>query len=257
MKKSLIITTIFVNIICIFIFNNSVFAKDSLLIGSDEWKPFHTIDKSTNSVKGFTVDLVKEILNRMNVKISEHKIYPWKRACYMVFNGALDAIFTSTRTREREQYCYFPDEPLTDFSYLFYIRKNDKEKIKYNTFDDLKGYRAGLVIGFSYTKEFMDFITKENNYSQFVTGYKNFDLLLKERVDYVPAARRVANIYIEQLGAEDKCIALQKPLMTDYLYIMFCKKTIKKEFVERFSLELKKFKKTQDYKILIDKYNWN
>ena len=256
MKNLSLFLSVLILVCCPIFYSDQSHAEKSLKIGSDEWPPFHSAGKLRQEVKGFTADLVREVLKEMNVNITGHEIYPWKRACQMVFTGYLDAVFTTTKTNERMKYCYFPEEPLTDFSYLFFIRKEDEGKLTYNSFDDLKGHRIGIVRGFSYTREFINFIKKEKNYEEVNVGSQNFKKLMRKRVDYVATPKRVGFNHIRKLGIGGKCVALKKPLMINYLYVMFSKKTVSKEFVDRFSKALKEFKTTREYEKLVAKHNW-
>ena len=256
MKKLFLFLNLLMVVLCLLIFTDQSYAKNSLKIGSDEWAPFHSAGTSEKDVQGFTADLVRAVLKSMNVDIAEHQIYPWKRAVKMVFDGQLDVVFTATKTDERMKYCYFPEEPLTDFSYIFFIRKEDEGTLAYDTFDDLKGHQIGTVRGFSYTKEFMDFIKKEKNYEEVTVGSQNFKKLMKKRIDYVATPKRVGYNHVRELGIGDKCVALKKPLMVNYLNAMFSKKTVSKEFVDKFSKALKEFKTTQEYKKIVAKHNW-
>ncbi|RLC05200.1 MAG: hypothetical protein DRI57_27725 [Deltaproteobacteria bacterium] len=256
MKNLSLFLSVLMLVSCLLLFSAHSHAEKSLKIGSDEWPPFHSAGKSEKDVKGFTADLVRAVLRKTNVKIAAHRIYPWKRACAMVFDGRLDAVFTTTETDERMKYCHFPEEPLTDFSYVFFIRKEDEGKLKYDTFDDLKGHKVGIVSGFSYTEKFVNFIKKEKNYEEAYVGSDNFKLLMKKRADYVATSRRVGYNHIRELGIGSKCVALKKPFMVNYLYVMFSKKTVSREFADKFSVALKKFKTTWEYKELIDKHNW-
>ena len=224
MKKILLIF-----ILSLFFTANS-YAMDSLKIGSDEWEPFHRKALDGYHVEGFTADVIRAVLASMNVNIEDHRIYPWKRACKMVFEGDLDAVFTTTKTKERMGYCYFPLEPITDFSYVLFIRKSDENKLKYDTFEDLKNHKIGTVRGFSYTEEFTQFIEKEQNAEAVTVGVTNFKRLVHGMVDYVIAPKRVGYSNMHKLEIEKDCIALPKPIMSDYLYIMFSKKNSRSSF---------------------------
>jgi polar amino acid transport system substrate-binding protein len=228
----------------------------SLNIGSDEWPPFHSSGRSENDVKGFTVDIMRAVLKKMRVRIASYRIYPWKRAIIMVSSGELDAVFTTTQTDERMKYCYFPREPLTTFSYLFFIRKSDEGKLIYNTLDDLKGKKIGLVSGFAYSKKFTDFIEEQENYEEVIVAQQNFRKLMTGRIDYVVTPKRVGYSLIRKLGIGDNCVPLKKPLMTGSLYAMFSKKTVTREFVDRFSMALQDFKSTLEYRNIVSRYNW-
>jgi polar amino acid transport system substrate-binding protein len=241
---------------CTFLVSNQSHAGESLKIGSDEWPPFHSAGESEEDVQGFAADLMRAVLKKMGVKITSHRIYPWKRAIVMVFSGDLDVVFTTTKTDERMKYCYFPKEPLTTFSYLFFIRQKDDGRLIYNTFDDLKGNKIGIVRGFTYTEEFMNFIMEKKNFEEAMVGYQNFKKLVANRVDYVVAPKRVGNNLIKKLKIGDKCVALKKPLMENYLYAMFSKITVTQKFVDKFSKALQDLKTTREYEKIVVKNNW-
>ncbi len=51
--------------------------------------------------------------------------------------------------------------------------------------------------------------------------------------------------------------ALEKPFMMNFLYIMFSKKTVSRQFADKFSNQLKEFKTTDEYKKISETHNWN
>ncbi len=232
-------------------------AKESLNVGSDEWPPYHYAVESVADVHGFVPVMVTTVLEKMNVAVNDYRIYPWARAVQMVFSGKLDALFTTTKTATREDHCYFPQEPLIKFSYVFFIRKEDAGSLTFNTFDDLKKYTIGVVKGFSYSPEFMDFIKKEQNYEEVTEGKQNFQKLLAKRIDLVAVPRSVGYWQIKTLGVEDEVVLLPKAFNEDLLYIMFSKKTVDEAFVDRFSRELKKYKESNVFKLFAESHHIN
>jgi ABC-type amino acid transport substrate-binding protein len=76
------------------------------------------------------------------------------------------------------------------------------------------------------------------------------------RVDYVVAPKRVGNNLIKKLKIGDKCVALKKPLMENYLYAMFSKITVTQKFVDKFSKALQDLKTTREYEKIVVKNNW-
>lgn len=234
----------------ILIFAANINAIESLKIGSDEWPPFHYKGESVRDVQGYTPIMVTSVLENMGVGISAYQIYPWARAVEKVFAGKLDALFTTTKTKGREEHCFFPKEPLIKFSYVFFVRKQDVGTLKFNTFDDLKSHKIGVIKGFSYTPEFMAFIKKEKNYEVVTKGEQNFKKLLAKRIDLVAVPLSVGYWQIKKLGMEGEVVPLSKSFSEDYLYIMFSKKTVDQAFVETFSEELKKYKASDTFKAL-------
>ena len=70
MKNLSLFLSFLILVICLFLVSDQSHAEKSLKIGSDEWPPFHSAGKSEKDVKGFTADLVRAVLKKMNVKIA-------------------------------------------------------------------------------------------------------------------------------------------------------------------------------------------
>lgn len=98
---------------------------------------------------------------------------------------------------------HFPEEPFTDFSYVFFIRGEDAGRLKHETFNDLKRHTVGIVGGFSYTPEIKAFLDQEKNFQEANVGLENFRLPKRKRVGYVATSKRVGLNHIRELGMED------------------------------------------------------
>ena len=78
--------------------------------------------------------------------------YPWARATLLVKNGKVDAIFPPFKTKEREEFLYFPTEPVSQTRNAIFARKT--RRIKINKLEDLKGLTVGIIDQYSYGPEF-------------------------------------------------------------------------------------------------------
>ncbi len=74
-------------------------------------------------VKGFSVDLLKEVFHRMDIPM-QIKVLPWKRALKMVKNGRADAVLLAFKTEEREKYADYPDEIFITEPTSFFVMKD-------------------------------------------------------------------------------------------------------------------------------------
>jgi len=63
-----------------------------------------------------------------------------------------------------------------------------------------------------------------------------------------------SNIDLQKIDAYRDIYYFDKPLFVSKFYLMFSKKTVSKEFVDRFSDRLEEFKKTQQYQDILSKY---
>ena len=55
-------------------------------------------------------------------------------------------------------------EPVLYSRWVFFIRRADAGRLKFDSFDDLKGKRIGLVRDVKYTEALWNFVKKEKNY---------------------------------------------------------------------------------------------
>ena len=70
--------------------------------------------------------------------------FPNRRAWTMIARSEADGIFSGPRVSERERICAFPDEPLIQDRWVFFVRSADVGKLKFSSFDDLVGHRVAV-----------------------------------------------------------------------------------------------------------------
>ncbi|MEZ4529358.1 MAG: ABC transporter substrate-binding protein, partial [Desulfobacterales bacterium] len=205
-----------------------------------------------NKLTGFGTELVKTVLERMDVKIRSLHVYPWKRAIAMMEKGQPDALFSANYTKERENFVWYPEEPLIQSPWILWVREEDR--LKFDSLEDLREKRIGVVRGYSYTSEFLDFIQKFAEIDEVTDDATNFRKLNAGRVDYVAAELGNGYWLLKKLKLKKIIPLRDKPIKSDGLYLIFSKSRISKETAEQFSAELKKFKQEEAYQILCKKY---
>lgn len=226
-------------------------AKTSVInVICDEWAPYQIVEE--NGVSGFSTRIVESVLEKMGIDTRRIKPYPWKRAIIMLEKGSADALFSANYTEARTEFAYYPEEMLVQSPWVMWARKDSG--LKYDSLDDLKGKRVGLVRGYSYTPEFWDFIKKHASYEEVSNDVMNFKKLNAGRVDYVLAELGNGLYLAGKLGLNRIIPLKNNPVKTDGLYIIFNKKNVSRQLVDRFSDELKKFKRESLYRNLHDQY---
>jgi len=233
-------------------FSSLIQANDLNIVCEKDWRPYIYSDQN-NNISGYSYDLVTYVLDNNGIK---YKItsYPWKRALKMVIAGKADALFNASKETLRELKCHYPEEPLLYSKYHFFILKNNNKNIKYETLDDLKAYNIGVTLGYSYTKEFLDFIEKNKKYDSARSDYLNFKKLLMGKIDLFPAELGNAMVILNELNGFDKVTYLKKPLTQKPYYIIFNKMRIEKNIVNEFSKNLKHLKTTSEFNKITNKY---
>ncbi|MHC4884371.1 MAG: substrate-binding periplasmic protein [Planctomycetota bacterium] len=234
---------------------------ETLKLGADDWAPYTYPAKvegkaDTSKAQGFVADLARAVFKEMGISVSSFRIYPWKKALMDTYKGKLDVLMAAKKNAEREEKCYYPAEPAAASSFRFFIRAEDKGKLKYESFDDLKGHKIGLVRGFSYPAEFSAFVKKEKNFEEVVNVKQNIKKILAKKVDYMIMEGNVGAQLLKDMNQEGKLISLDKPLDSSPVYIIFSKKSVSKETADAFQKALVKFKTTDAFKSLCKQHGF-
>ena len=205
---------------------------------------------------GFVSEIIDEIFSQNDeLKIKSFKIYPWKNGLNGTFEGKYDAIMPTIENSERSKKLYFPKEHISSGVYKLFILKENAGKLKYDSFDDLKGHKVGMLRGLAIP----DDLKAANKKDKFLKEAKNAKINLKMledgKIDYFMEDYLVAMETINKLGLSDKVIALEKPVYIVKHFVAFSKKSVDKDDVDKFDAALTSFKKTDKYKSLKEKYD--
>ncbi|QJB55060.1 transporter substrate-binding domain-containing protein [Pseudodesulfovibrio sp. zrk46] len=214
----------------------------------DIWPPYQI--KTETVVSGYSTEVVEEVYKRMGAPIDTLTAFPWKRALNLVETGHADALFSANHTKDREAFAYYPDEVLFESPWVIWTRPG----VKFNSLEDLKDKRVGVVLGYSYTNEFWDFIQTYCTVEAVTTDLINFKKLSLNRLDAIAAEYGNGMHILQQLGIKNIVPRNDVVIKKDGLYIMFNREAVSKSFVQRFSEELKKFKTTPEHEALREKY---
>lgn len=236
---------------------NASGAEMKLKIATDDWPPYEFKEGAPGNEKmsGFSTEVIEAVLKKMNVEISGRiEQYPWARGEKMVIDGDVDMLYTAATSEKREKITHYPTESLMESSWSFFIRKEDEATLKYDTFDDLKGKKIGVVRAYTYTPELWAFMEKEKNFDEVVSDELNVKKLMAKRIDFIAMDFGNGMALIKKMGLADKIVVLKNPIKSASLYAIFSQKTVDKDFVNKFSAELKTFKATPEYKAIFDKY---
>jgi len=242
--------------LCLFMVS-TCYSQTEITIITDEWAPyeFKIGTEGNESITGFSTEVILSVLEQMGVKIKgKIRQYPWARCEVMIINGSADLLFTAASSPDREAKTYYCYEPLITGSWSFFIRKADEGKLKFDTLDDLKGQKIGVVRAFSYTPEFWEYVNKNSFPEEVVSDDLNLKKLNGNRFNYTIMNSLNGRYLIKQLGFKDDIIMLPKPLDSSDLFCVFSKNTINIDFVNEFAAALKRFKNTDLYTAIYTKY---
>lgn len=214
----------------------------------DIWPPYQM--RSPQGVTGFSVDVVNAVYKRMGVSIDKIEAFPWKRALEMVQHDNAQALFSANFSRDREVFALYPNETLIESPWIIWTRRRDH----FTTLDDLKGKRIGVVLGYSYTPEFWEFIEIYCSVKVVHSDDINFKKLSAGRLDATIAEYGNGYFLSQSLKLDNLKPNFDLTIKEDGLYVLFNRKSVPDNFVEKFSNTLKAYKSTDEYSELRKKH---
>lgn len=216
----------------------------------DNWPPYQIVENG--KVSGFSTAVVTEVLARMGVREIPLDVYPWKRAVRMLEKGDADGLFSANYTVERTEFSLYPEEAIVDSPWVMWVRKEGGPAPE--SWQDLAGFRVGLVSGYSYTPEFWRFMKHQGRYEEVVSDEQNFRKLNAGRVDVI-VAELGNGLYLRKRLCLTGIVPLTRnPVKVDGLYLIFNRERISRSFVREFSTQLTLLKKEPFYRQLYDEH---
>jgi len=154
-------------------------------------------------------------------KSVEYNYFPWRRSYEFVKQGRYDGTFPWNRTPDREKDFYFHKVPLlTDRGVFFHLKRTSFE---WETIEDLKNYRVGVVIGFKQQELYKKLGIKADVIENEEAAFK---MLLNGRIDVYQTSEVVGNYMIKKLFSEADARTITyhpKSIETNSYYVLFSK----------------------------------
>jgi polar amino acid transport system substrate-binding protein len=246
-------------IAAIWLFGVQASRAEPLKLVVDYMLPYE--DLANLEAPGFSVEVVKRVFTAMG-RESSFENFPWSRSWMTVLRGESDGFFTVMRTTERERICAFPDEPLKQEKWLFFVRTTDADKLKFSSFDDLIGHDVavhgpvrGLFEQPTVSTELWKFLREHHNMVETIGGPTSLRMLAAGRVDYAYMNYSTGMKHIALMGLSGTI----EPLLSGYVidegyYVCFSKVRVSPALVDAFSNALRQFKQTEAFKAIYEKY---
>lgn len=164
---------------------------------TDNAPPYNYINDK-NELTGSSVKEVADLLKKLGSKktTSDIKVLPWTEAYEDLQKNKNYALFSTSRTEEREQLFKWAG-PLTSAKMVI-LAKKDKN-IKISSLNDLKQYKIGAV-GDATGQQFLNRAVKDLTLNLTTNISKNFDDLNSGIVDAIVDDEETLKVLIEQRG---------------------------------------------------------
>jgi polar amino acid transport system substrate-binding protein len=239
--------------------NGRVSPAEPLRLITDHMLPYE--DLSDDKEPGFSVEVLRQVFAAMGQDASFDTL-PWNRSWLTVARGESDGMFTVLRTNERERICSFPDEPLKQQRWVFFVRTADVGRLKFSSFDDLVGHDVavhgpvpGLFEQPTVSAELWKFLREHHNMVETSAGSASFRMLAAGRVDYLYTNLSTGIRNVAALGLSGKVEPLLSgSVIEEGYYVCFSNARVSSSLVEAFSRALKQFKQTEAFQAIYQKY---
>jgi len=203
---------------------------------------------------GIIPEIVQNILGKKGYKI-DYQLINWARAISDTREGLYDGLIGAAVSDAPD--FIFPTEHQASAVYEFFTLK--KNPWKYN--GQLEGKKIAVINGYSYDSTISNFIRKKDSRFVVITGEraqeKMAKMLLANRVNVIyenPEAFR-ETLKKLKINKEDFQSAGAPQQIPQKLFVAFSpKKKNSKQLANEIDLGMKKFRKTEEFKKLLQKY---
>ena len=229
--------------ICLVILFFSVNTKsDTITIATGEYPPW-TSENMPNG--GFINHIVSSAFKVSNINVEFHYM-PWKRALEATKVGQFNASSFWAIDKDRQDHFFHSDVIQSD-AFVFFHRKS-LTSLKWNRLQELKDYRIGATLGYTYNEEFWNL--SENNQlriSVMNDDVTNLKRLMAGEIDLFPLSQVTGQYLLQQSFTKQEANNLTfnaQPINSDKVVILLSHAIENnKKYVELFNKGLRQLKK--------------
>jgi polar amino acid transport system substrate-binding protein len=227
------------------------------------WDPYQylVVKQDVKRLTGLDVQLVRAVFAQMGYEVTYEEV-SWKQHQLDVKNGARDIAAGAFKNPDRAEYAYFsmPYRKETD---VLYVRKGETSRYPFKHVRELlqrfqeQSFRLGVIRGFYYGPDLMQFINDPGNAARIVTvpdDIANFENLLNRRIDGFVVDRLVGATLAWRHGWQLAVEEVWPPVYSENIHVLFSKKTTTPDLVEAFNRSLDQLKRDGQYARIVREY---
>lgn len=238
-------------------------SKDHILKASTlEYPPYgYQIGRKAT---GIAVEILREVVQRTQIKDVEIEYFPWKRAVFATQHGDKDVLFNAGKNDARQHWGHYSRHVLIPQKYFLFTRKgsNIKTNLEFNNVAPYKiAARAGYLYGTGPFKQALITPHIFMNVARTNSTEQSVNLLLNNRVDMFVGDFLPVMYYLKQHNLIDQVELVQHTdtkedlvVLTWPTYFLFSKKNIPVSYVAEFDQAMEAVIADGTYKAIYDKY---
>ncbi|OEU65332.1 MAG: hypothetical protein BA863_09610 [Desulfovibrio sp. S3730MH75] len=196
--------------------------------------------------KGILIDIVTMAFEQAGIPL---ELRPFARAVIEVESGSLDGLFNFYKTEKRLLHFDY-SAPIIKNPLVLWVCKESSFR-KFESLDDLKDLKVGLMRGYTYG---MAFNHHEHIAREFADSHKsNFSKLLFKRIDTYACDYSVGIYTAQKMGILNQLRTLPTPLIMMEGHIGFTKGK-HQDVIRKINIQIKKLQESGTINDIIDKH---
>ncbi len=236
------------------LFSNSLFAQ-KLTIYTEEFPPYNFTED--DKIVGVSTEVVETVMREAGLDY-EIVSYPWARTYKFAKKRPNSLIFSISRRAKREDKFKWIGVIVPSKHSVFALK--NRTDIRIDKIDDLKKYKIGTTIGdaretYLLNKGFE--IIELQRVGGDDANRRNYEKLKLGRIDLWPMSEANAHYILRQAG-DDPDIEIRKVFLLEEMskgvYYIASGLQTSDEIVKKIRLALQKFKKTREYRRILEKW---
>ncbi|VVN46659.1 hypothetical protein PS862_03551 [Pseudomonas fluorescens] len=220
---------------------------EKLRIVTEPWAPY--VYEENGKALGLDYETTAIVFKRLGIEV-DWQFLPWKRCLSMLEQGQADGALDIFHSDERDATLLYPSEPLSEVEFVMFYA--NERPYPFRTLEALRGLTIGTSPGYLYSKDFREssLFTREPAASHGA----NFGKLVRGRIDLLITDRRVGQHLLDELNIRDKITENPLVISQQSQFLALRRNAGMDLLVQRFSAELKRFKREPAYAELSARY---
>lgn len=230
----------------------NAYAAEPLCEKTVRWNndPPYSLRDAQGKITGFYIDLVQEILAKMNCKMKLQEM-PWARALSELEAGRVDILPGALQTADRNRFARFSD-PINYSPNVLFMKKTAIDQFNLQSLNDISkvNFRLGVQVNVAYGAEFDRLLKQPSFLKQLTTVYKRqsaWKMVDIDRIDGLIADEVTGLIELRELHLDSSISRTNLVVSSSPGLIAFSKKTIDERFVDSFNQQLQTMISSGDY----------
>lgn len=227
------------------------------------WEPYqyNKITSGGFSLAGMDIQLVKRLSEKVGVETQYDQV-EWGQHQLDLRDGKRDIAAGATYTKARSKYVYFSEPYRYEENSLFMMRDSIKD-LDFESVSEflvqirLQNFNLGVTRGFIYADPQINLFINDSTNRDIIREYQNdvdaLQALIKGDIDGFISDRVVGAAAILNSRATAKIREIQLHVKTP-IHLMFSKKSVPLDVVDRYNQAIKEFSGSDEYKDVVKTY---